>query len=47
MADQELVFPAVTYWEGAVRFEGQCDGALARGNGYVELTGYTGNLPLR
>jgi predicted secreted hydrolase len=47
MANQELVFPAVTYWEGAVRFEGICDGATARGNGYVELTGYTGNLPLR
>jgi predicted secreted hydrolase len=47
MADQELNFPTVTYWEGAVRFEGACDGALARGNGYVELTGYTGNLPLR
>lgn len=47
MADQELVFPAVTYWEGAVRLEGICDGAPARGNGYVELTGYTGNLPLR
>jgi predicted secreted hydrolase len=47
MADQELVFPAVSYWEGAVRFDGTCDGAPARGNGYVELTGYTGNLPLR
>jgi predicted secreted hydrolase len=47
MADQELVFPAVTYWEGAVRFDGTCNGAPVRGNGYVELTGYTGNLPLR
>lgn len=46
MADQELHFPAVTYWEGAVHFEGTCDGAPARGNGYVELTGYAGNLPL-
>jgi predicted secreted hydrolase len=46
MADQEIHFPAVTYWEGAVRFEGTCNGAPARGNGYVELTGYTGNLPL-
>ena len=46
MADQEIHFPAVTYWEGAVRFEGTCNGALARGNGYVELTGYAGNLPL-
>jgi predicted secreted hydrolase len=47
MADQEINFPAVTYWEGAVRFEGVCNGAPARGNGYIELTGYAGNLPLR
>ena len=46
MADQEIHFPAVTYWEGAVRFEGVCNGSPARGNGYVELTGYAGNLPL-
>ncbi len=46
LADQELHFPAVTYWEGAVRFEGTCNGTPARGNGYIELTGYTGNLPL-
>lgn len=46
MADQELHFPAVTYWEGAVRFEGTCNGLPAQGNGYVELTGYTGNVPL-
>jgi len=46
MADQEINFPTVTYWEGAVRFEGTCNGAPARGNGYVELTGYIGNLPL-
>lgn len=47
MADQEVNFPAVTYWEGAVRFEGSCSGTRVRGNGYVELTGYAGNLPLR
>jgi predicted secreted hydrolase len=47
MSDQEVNFPAVTYWEGAVRFEGLCNGAPARGNGYIELTGYAGNLPLR
>jgi predicted secreted hydrolase len=46
MADQEIHFPAVTYWEGAVRFEGTCNGAPARGNGYVELAGYVGKLPL-
>jgi predicted secreted hydrolase len=47
MADQEINFPAFTYWEGAVHFEGTCNGAPARGNGYVELTGYAGNVPLR
>jgi predicted secreted hydrolase len=46
MADQELSFPTVRYWEGAVHFEGTCNGVPASGNGYVELTGYSGNLPL-
>lgn len=46
MADQEVHFPAVTYWEGAVGFTGTCAGQAVRGNGYVELTGYAGNLPL-
>ena len=47
MADQELNFPPITYWEGAVRFEGACGGVPVQGNGYVELTGYSGNLPLQ
>lgn len=47
MSDQEINFPPTAYWEGAVRFEGVCDGSPVRGNGYIELTGYTGNLPLR
>jgi predicted secreted hydrolase len=46
MADQELNFPTVTYWEGAMHFEGTCNGVTVRGNGYVELTGYAGKLPL-
>jgi len=46
IADQEVNFPAVTYWEGAVRFEGMCEGRSVSGNGYIELTGYAGNLPL-
>lgn len=46
MPDQEINFPAVTYWEGAVRFEGTCAGQSVSGSGYVELTGYAGNLPL-
>jgi len=46
MADQEIHFPAFTYWEGAVRFEGTCEDTAVQGNGYIELTGYAGNLPL-
>ena len=46
ISDQEIHFPAVTYWEGAVRFDGMCDGKAVRGSGYVELTGYVGNLPM-
>jgi predicted secreted hydrolase len=47
MSDQEITFPAVTYWEGAVHFEGTCNGIMTRGNGYVELTGYAGRMRLR
>ena len=46
MADQEINFPPVTYWEGAVHFKGSCNGAPVQGNGYIELTGYAGNLPM-
>jgi predicted secreted hydrolase len=46
MADQEVNFPPITYWEGAVQFIGSCDGAPVQGNGYIELTGYAGNLPM-
>jgi predicted secreted hydrolase len=46
MADQEIHFTAFTYWEGALHFEGTCEGAPAHGDGYIELTGYAGNLPL-
>lgn len=44
--DQEINFPPITYWEGAVHFEGSCQDVPMHGNGYVELTGYIGNLPL-
>lgn len=46
MADQEVNFPPITYWEGAVQFKGSCNGAPVQGNGYIELTGYAGNLPM-
>ena len=47
MADQEIHFSTVTYWEGAVEFEGICSGNPVRGNGYVELTGYAGKVPIQ
>ena len=47
MADQEIHFSTVTYWEGAVEFEGICSGNSVRGNGYVELTGYAGKVPIQ
>ena len=38
--DQELRL-TLTYWEGAVQVSGARAGAALRGDGYVELTGYT------
>jgi len=43
MADQEVNFAPVTYWEGAVHSNGNCNGVAVQGNGYIELTGYVGN----
>jgi predicted secreted hydrolase len=43
LADQELVV-SYTYWEGAVRVEGQQAGRAVQGHGYVELTGYVGSM---
>jgi len=39
LRDQELRL-SVLYWEGAVRVEGEREGAPISGRGYVELTGY-------
>lgn len=39
--DQELNL-TFTYWEGAVNFQGVQNGETILGNGYVELTGYSG-----
>jgi predicted secreted hydrolase len=47
LADQELVTPGstgVTYWEGAVEGRGLSEGREATCLGYVELTGYAGQL---
>ncbi len=47
LRDQELVTETtggITYWEGAVRLEGQSDRGPVTGAGYVELTGYAGKM---
>ena len=45
--DQELDL-AFRYWEGAVRVRGTGEaGAPVTGRGYVELTGYAGEVPAR
>jgi len=44
LKDQELVVYQSTgnsYWEGAVNIQGQSNGKLVQGQGYIELTGYT------
>ena len=48
LADQELVVRSmggIAYWEGAVRITGTHAGRPVSGQGYVELTGYTGRTP--
>ncbi len=47
LAGQELVaggLPDLTYWEGAVAGEGNSRGRRIASEGYIELTGYAGNL---
>jgi predicted secreted hydrolase len=41
--DQELNLTFV-YWEGAVKIRGVQNGETIQGNGYVELTGYSGTF---
>ena len=43
LADQELNV-SYTYWEGAVRVEGERSGEAVEGLGYVEMTGYAGSM---
>jgi predicted secreted hydrolase len=45
LANQELVFTPLIYWEGAFDLIGTQSGKPIRGHGYLELTGYT--APLR
>ena len=45
--DQELITnrgTRVTYWEGAVRINGSVGKKAVGGSGYVEMTGYAGNV---
>jgi predicted secreted hydrolase len=47
LADQEVRAGApakVSYWEGQVRIQGQKEGQSISGQGYVELTGYAGDV---
>jgi predicted secreted hydrolase len=46
-SNQELITnrsTRVTYWEGAVQARGSFQNKPARGQGYVEMTGYAGKL---
>ncbi len=43
VADQEMNVSSI-YWEGAVKLSGTSNGASVLGNGFVELTGYKGEL---
>ena len=44
LADQELVFSPLVYWEGAFDLHGARAGKPVRGRGYLELTGYASPL---
>lgn len=39
MQDQELLLSFV-YWEGAVKINGNVEGQIVSGNGFIEMTGY-------
>ncbi len=41
---QELALGVINYWEGAVRLLGTREGRELRGVGYLEMTGYAGEL---
>lgn len=44
MPNQELALDPVAYWEGAVEVSGTRGGAALTGEGYLEMTGYSGPL---
>lgn len=41
---QEMALGLINYWEGAIRVTGSRGAAAVRGTGYLELTGYAGEL---
>lgn len=42
--EQELKLDPMSYWEGAVRAEGERDAAKTKASGYLEMTGYAGKI---
>ncbi len=42
--NQELVLEPISYWEGLTDVRGSREGRTVRGHGYLELTGYAGEL---
>jgi predicted secreted hydrolase len=44
LQQQELVVSPVAYWEGMIAVDGDRNGVKIRGDGYLELTGYSGAL---
>src|SRR5260221_10200254 len=42
--NQELVLNPIAYWEGLIDIVGKRDGRGVKGHGYLELTGYAGEL---
>lgn len=44
MQDQELNLRPTAYWEGAISVTGARSGAPMRGKGYLEMTGYAGQV---
>ena len=43
LPDQEMRL-SFRYWEGAVRLKGSSQGTAVTGDGYVEMTGYSGSI---
>jgi len=41
---QELALDPLAYWEGMIDVHGKCNGQAVNGHGYLELTGYAGDV---